>query len=663
MNKNDAKKRTVKLRDEINYHRYLYHVKDTQEISDSALDSLKKELFDLENKFPELITPDSPTQRVGGEYLDKFKKITHTTRMLSLQDAFSEQDMQDWLERIQKISNKPFEFFVEAKMDGLAVSLIYKNGILLRAATRGDGNVGEDVTHNIKTIQSIPLKLNKIKNVDLVEVRGEVYMSKNIFSKLNKVQEKSGGKIFANPRNAAAGTIRQLDPEVASERSLSFMAYSLVTDFGQATHAQSHELLEQLGFRAGDYQMVCPDLAAVMKFYKDLDKKRDKLPYWIDGLVVQVNDNKILANLGVVGKAPRGVIALKFPAEQVTTVVEDIIVQIGRTGVLTPVAVLKPVLVAGSTVSRATLHNMDEIERLDVRIGDTVIIQKAGDIIPDIVEVLTRFRDGKEKKFKMPRQFMGSKVSRTEGEVNHYVEDKNILAIEKEKLYHFVSKKAFDIDGLGPRILDQLLEEGLVQDPADIFNLQIGDLEPLERFAEKSSQNTIESIEDSKNITFSRFLYALGIRHVGEQTAIVLAENFKDLKSIRSSDLESLANLPDVGDVMAKSIIDFFNTKDNKIFLNKLLDRNHGVVIKYPKINKATGKLNNKTFVLTGTLDSLTRDQAINEIRIQGGRAGSSVSVKTDYVLAGSDAGSKLDKAESLGVKILSEADFLKLVK
>jgi len=664
MNKSAAKKRIQQLRDEINHHRYLYHVQDRQEISDSALDSLKKELFDLENEFPELITSDSPTQRVAGEALDKFKKVTHAVPMLSLQDAFSQSDVEAWLERIHKLTDKKLEFFVETKMDGLAVSLVYENGILVRAATRGDGRIGEDVTHNVKTIESVPLKLNNFAGLVMprkLEVRGEVYMLRDVFSKLNKQQEKIGGKIFANPRNAAAGTIRQLDPQITAGRHLSFMAYNLVTDVGQTTHEQSHKILEQLGFRAGDYQILCSDLTAVMRSYAEVNKKRDKLPYWIDGLVVQVNDNKILYELGVVGKAPRGIIALKFPAEQVTTIVEDIMVQVGRTGVLTPVAVLKPVSVAGTIVSRATLHNMDEIERLDIRIGDTVIIQKAGDIIPDIVQVLPRFRSGRVERFKMPTQFMRSKVVRPKGEVNYYVTNKNILAIEKERLYHFVSKKAFAIDGLGPKIIDQLLQTGLIQDAADIFNLQLGDLESLERFAEKSALNIITAINQSKKISFARFLYALGIRHVGEQTAITLANNFTDLSVLQKVNLKELQNLPDVGEVVAQSIIDFLAATENKIFLKKLLD--HGINIQYASAKKKSGRLAGKIFVLTGTLDTLTRDEAAELIRQQDGKISSSVSVKTDYVVAGSEAGLKLTKAEQLGIKILSAAEFLKLIK
>lgn len=672
MNKQEVKKRIQKLRDEINHHRYLYHVEDKQEISDEALDSLKKELFDLEQKFPEFITKDSPTQRVGGEYVNKFKKVQHSVPMLSLQDAFSKDDMIAWLERLQKLTSAELEFFVEAKMDGLAISLLYEDGILIRAATRGNGKVGEDVTHNIKTIHSIPLRLYGIEDVynfaneqartpKFVEVRGEVYMRKKVFEKLNKQQLKNNEKVFANPRNAAAGTIRQLDPEVAAARELDFMAYSLVTDLGQKTHADSHKFLEKMGFRAGDYNQVCRSIDEVMKFYNQLNKKRDKLPYWIDGLVVQINDNKVFAELGIVGKAPRGVMALKFPAEQVTTQVLDIIVQVGRTGVLTPVAILKPVAVAGSVVSRATLHNMDEIKRLDVRIGDTVVIQKAGDIIPDIVKVLVNMRDGSEKVFQMPRSFMGSKVIRPEGEVNHYVENKNILAIEKEQIYHFVSKKAFDIDGLGPKIIDQLLEEGLIQDAADIFGLQVGDLEPLERFAEKAAHNLIQAIEKSKKILFSRFLYALGIRHVGEQTAVILADNFSDLDKLKQADLQTLIQLPDLGDVVAKSIVEFFADENNIKFLQKLAD--YGVEIIYTEKKQINSKIKNKIFVLTGTLDNLTRDEAKEMIRNVGGKISSSVSKKTDYVIAGVQAGSKLDKAQKLGVKIISEKEFLKLVK
>lgn len=662
MTKAEAKKRIQKLRDEINHHRYLYHVKDRQEISQAALDSLKKELFDLELQFPDLITSDSPTQRVEGKPLDTFKKVEHSRRMLSLQDAFNAEDMQDWEDRLQKLTHDRLEYFVEVKLDGLAVALLYEDGVLKTAATRGDGQVGEDVTHNIKTIESVPLRLREIhgKQPKRIEVRGEVYMTKQVFAALNQKQTKNNDKVFANPRNASAGSIRQLDPKLAAERNLSFMAFDLITDLGQTTHAEAHKKLEALGFRAGEERKKCKNLSEVMKTYHALEKKRDKFSYWVDGLVVQVNADKTREALGAVGKAPRGMIALKFPAEQVTTRVLNITLQVGRTGVLTPVAILEPVQVAGTTVSRATLHNMDEIKRLGVRIGDTVIIQKAGDIIPDIVEVLSKLRDGSEKVFRMPKMFMGAQITKPEGEVNYYVEDKTLFAIQKEQIAYFVARPAFNIEGLGPQIIEQLLQKGLIQDAADLFALQAGDLEPLEGFAEKAAQNLVAALEQAKQITFARFLFALGIRHVGEQTSISLAQHFTSLEALQKASMEELLGITDIGEVVAQSITEYMHDKDRIAFLKRLLQR--GVRIIYPKKTKAHGKLYGKAVVLTGTLEHLTRAQAKELLRAAGGRVASAVSSQTDYVVVGNDPGSKYEKAQKLNIPIISESAFMRLL-
>jgi DNA ligase (NAD+) len=659
-----AKKRIIKLRAEIERHRYLYHVLDTQEISDGALDSLKNELVQLEKEFPQFISPDSPTQRVGGQPLAKFIKVKHTRPMLSINDAFSPADMNEWIERLQKLTSQKLEFFCEVKMDGLAMSLFYENGKLVRAATRGDGLVGEDVTMNIRTIESIPLVLRDEKYTlpTHVEVRGEVYMSKDVFVKLNKALEKKGEKTFANPRNAAAGSIRQLDPKLAAERQLKFMAYDLVTDLGQHTHQQVHVLLKQIGFRAGDYLRVCKNLPEVFSFFNELAKKRAKFPYWIDGIVVVVNDLQTFQQLGLTGKAPRGIIALKFPAQQVTTKVLDIIVQVGRTGVLTPVAVLIPVSVSGSTVSRATLHNADEVRRLDVKIGDTVVIQKAGDIIPDVVQVLVNLRTGREKKFIMPSTcpVCGSSVKKPVGEVNFYCTNKNCFAVQKESLYHFVSKDAFNIDGLGPKIIDQLIEVGLIKDAADFFDLTTGDLEPLERFAEKSAQNLITAIAAAKTIELARFIYALGIRHVGEQTALALAQRFGSLKKIMSASPVDLSGVNDIGGIVAKSIYEYMNNGKNILFLQRLLAK--GIRLQTANQSIST-KLVGKSVVVTGTLPTLSRDEAKKMIRAAGGSFSSSVSTQTDYVLAGDKPGSKYEQAQKLNVKIISEKDFLNLIK
>lgn len=686
MTKKTAKKRIEKLKGEINRHRYLYHVLDRQEISDAALDSLKHELYKLEQKYPDLITPDSPTQRVGGKPLDKFKKVKHKVPMLSIEDVFSKEELEDWEKRIKKLLQpkiaEQVDYFTEMKIDGFGISLIYKNGVFIEGSTRGNGKVGEDVTQNLKTIHSIPLRLREPNESELkkygfsaearqkihkasqkgeIEVRGEVYMTKKVFEKINKEREKKGEPLYANPRNTAAGSIRQLDPKLAASRDLKFLAYDLIADLDQENHQQEHKITKILGFKT-DEGKYCKNLEEVMNFFKEVGKKREKLPFQIDGVVVNVNNNDIFEQLGAIGKSRRGRIALKFPGKQATTVVKDIKIQVGRTGALTPVAVLKPVSLGGTTISHATLHNEDEIKRLDVRIGDTVIIQRAGDVIPDVVESLKRLRTGKEKKFHIPKKcpICGSKVVRPEGEAVHRCTNSQCGAIQKQKLYHFVSKKAFDIEGLGPKIINQLMDEGLVSTPADIFELKQGDLVPLERFAEKSAENLVKSIKQSKKISFSRFIYALGIRHVGEETAINLADNFNNLNELKKANVDDLLSIKDIGGVVAKSIYKWFSNKKNLKLLDKL-DR-VGVKIQYPK-KKQAGKLKGKIFVLTGELKSLTRDEAKEKIRQLGGDISSSVSKNTDYIVVGKEPGSKYNDAKKLGVKIINEKKFLKLIK
>jgi len=662
MDKVQAKQRIDKLKKEINHHRYLYHVLDKQEISDAALDSLKHELAQIEQQFPVLITPDSPTQRVAGQPLAKFQKIIHTKRMLSLVDCFSLAELEDWEKRVNKIApHEKFDYYAEVKMDGLAVNLLYEKGIFIQGATRGDGAIGEDVTLNLKTINSIPLKLNGPYPVR-IEIRGEVYMTKKNFEMLNK----NSMEKFANPRNAAAGSIRQLNPQVVSQRKLDFMAYDIATDLNLKTHEQVHEELVKLGFKSNQHNLYCQNIDAVQKFYENIGKLRKNFPYWSDGTVININNLALFNKLGVVGKAPRGAVAYKYPAEQATTIVEDIQVQVGRTGALTPVAHLTPVVVAGSTVSRATLHNEDEIKRLDVRIGDTVIVQKAGDVIPDIVQVLITLRSAKAKIYIFPKKCpaCGSPVVRKAGEAAHYCTNKKCFAQEKEKLYHFVSKKAFDIVHLGPKVIDQLMIAGLVTTPADIFKIKKTDLEPLERFADKSADNLIAAIDYAKKISLSRFIYALGIRHIGEETAIELARHFGSLAKIQQATLEELNNIHEIGDVMAESCYDYFQNKKNQGLIKALI--NAGVDIRRDAINRVSTqnkKISGKTFVLTGTLETLTRDQAKEKIRVCGGKILSSVSKKTDYILAGSDPGSKLAKAKKIGVKVLTEAELLNLLK
>ncbi|HDQ22775.1 MAG TPA: NAD-dependent DNA ligase LigA [Candidatus Uhrbacteria bacterium] len=663
MTKEEAKKRIEKLKSEINHHRYIYHVLDRQEISDAALDSLKHELYELEQQYPDLITSDSPTQRVGGEPLAKFAKIKHRQPMLSIEDVFSFEELKKWQERIAKLAPRArLDYFAEVKMDGLALSLVYKNGILLSAATRGDGKTGEDITRNIKTIEAIPLRLinlDKIKNPpQYIEIRGEVFMSKKVFEKLNKEQEKKNEKKFANPRNAAAGSVRQLDPKITASRQLNFYGYDLIDDLGQKTHQQSHELIKQIGIPINPLFAHCKNLGEVEDFYKKTQKQRDGLDYWIDGIVVNVNDIDLLKKLGVVGKTRRGMVAYKFPAEQATTIVENVSFNVGRTGVLTPVADLKPVLIGGTIVSRATLHNIDEIKRLGIKIGDTVILEKAGDVIPKVIQVLPKLRTGREKEIKIPDKCLicGSKIERKKAEVAIYCSNKNCFAVQFRKINHFV--KAMAIDGLGPKIIEQLMNEGLISNPADIYELEKGDLEPLERFGEKSAQNIIEAIDKSRKINLADFIYALGIRHVGEETAFALANYFAELPKITSASIEGLQKVPDIGSIVAQSIYDYFQDRKNLELIDKLLKQ-----IKIEKTEKAKQTLAGKSFVLTGSLDSMARDEAKTMIRKLGGDISSSVSKKTDYVVAGSEPGSKFDKAKKLGVKIINENEFLKMIK
>jgi DNA ligase (NAD+) len=669
MDKTETKKRIEKLRETINRHRYLYHVLDKQEISDSALDSLKKELFDLEQEFPDLITPDSPTQRIGGKALKEFKKIRHKQRMLSFNDAFSKDDMQDWLERISKLLEKnlpagrqgktELDFYCELKIDGLAIELVYKNGVFETGSTRGDGSVGEDITQNLKTVEAIPLKIGDKKDII---IRGEVFITKKEFLKMNKIQKEKGLPLYANPRNIAAGSVRQLDPKITASRKLDSFIYDLKTDFGQQTHEEIHKILKELGFKTNHNNKYCKSLEDVLKFREYWMKEREKLDYEIDGVVVVVNNNKIFEKLGVVGKAPRGAIAFKFPQAQSTTKVLDIKVQVGRTGAMTPVAVLEPVQVSGITITRATLHNEDEIKRLGLKIGDTVIVGRAGDVIPDIIKVLAELRTGHEKNFKMPDKCpsCGTKLVKSETEALWRCQNPKCFARQRRNFYHFVSRTAFNIDGLGPKIIDRLLDEGLVQDPSDLFELKEGDVAPLERFAEKSAENLIKSIQDKREIELSRFIYALGIRNVGEETAIDLAKHFGSIKKIKEAKLEDFEKISDIGPVVSKSIYEWFNGKDNLKFLNRLEKK---LRIQNTEYRIQNTKLKGLTFVLTGSLESMERSQAKERIRQLGGDISESVSSKTDYVVVGSDPGSKADKAKELGIKTISEKEFLNLIK
>jgi len=658
MNKQEAKNRIDKLIKEISHHRYLYHVLDKQEISDSALDSLKKELFDLEKEYPKLLRKDSPTQRVSGKALDKFKKVKHSTKILSLADAFNYNDLKNWEERNEKIlKEKVKDYYTELKLDGLTVVLTYINGVLAKGATRGDGKVGEDVTNNLKTMPSIPLSL-KGKNLPReIEVRGEVVMNKKVFNEINRQRKKKGLSVFANPRNIAAGSIRQLNPNIARDRRLDCIVFELITDLGQKDHEESHEILKDLGFKTSPYNEKCKNICEVDKYLKKWVEKRKSLPYETDGSVIVVNNIKQEKILGHIGKAERWMIAFKFPAEQVTTKVLDIEVQVGRTGALTPVAVLKPVSVAGSIVSRATLHNIDEIKRLDVRIGDTVIIQKAGDIIPDIVKVLVNLRTKKEKKYRFPKVCPAchSKVKRKDNEVAYYCSNSKCYAKNIESLIHFVSKKGYNIEGLGNSIIKLLSDKGLIITFADIFRLKKGDLLSLEGFAEKKVNNTLSSIQECKEVILSRFIYSLGIRHVGEETAISLAKHFKHFNSFKNSKKEELEDLQDIGPEVAKSIVKYFEDKYNIKVVEDLFE----LGIKIKEEDYSSNILEGKTFVFTGSL-SVSRDKAKSIIRKAGGKVVSSVSKGLDYLVIGKKPGSKLKKAEDLNIKIITEKELLK---
>lgn len=670
MTKEQARQRAEKLKKLINHHRYLYHVLDRQEISQSALDSLKKELFDLEQKFPELVTPDSPTQRVGGKPLAKFEKVKHPQPMLSFNDAFSEKDVEDWLERISKLlteqERSQLNFFCELKIDGLAVELIYEKGIFQTGSTRGDGTIGEDITQNLKTIEAIPLKLeipnSKFQIPKELAVRGEVFISQKEFERLNKEQEKTGLPTYANPRNVAAGSIRQLDSKITASRRLDSFAYDLIDD-SLATHQEKHQVLKDLGFKTNFHNRRCKNLSEVFAFHQSCQKLREKLAYEIDGIVVIVNQNRIFEKLGAVGKAPRGAIAFKFPLKQATTQIENIVVQVGRTGAITPVAHLKPVEIGGTMVSRATLHNEDEIKRLGVKIGDTVVVGRAGDVIPDIIEVLAELRTGKEKNFKMPQSCpaCGAQLIKSEEEVVWRCPNSRCFARQRKYLNHFVSRASFDMPGLGPKIIDRLLEEGLIQDASDLFLLEKGDLLPLERFAEKSADNLIKAIQSRKNISLPRFILALGIRQVGEETARDLAERFGSLEKLKKTGLEELQALKDVGPIASRTIYDYFREKRNLEFLDKL--ERAGVKIESLKLRVKNLKLKGKTFILTGGLERMTRDKAKEIIRELGGEISESVSSKTDFVVAGQEPGSKLEKAKKLGVKIIEEKELLKLIQ
>lgn len=667
MSKISDVKRLHQLREWINEYNYKYYVLDKPEVSDAVWDSLNNELKALEEKYPELVDINSPTQRVQGKALGKFTSVEHPKPMLSLNDIFSIEELKKWESRMHKLSHKTnIEYYAELKMDGLAMRLEYENGVFQRALTRGDGYTGEDVTHTVRTIRTVPLQLQKSKNVPSevykhFEVRGEVIIPRAEFERINIARAKDNQPLFMNPRNAGAGTIRQLDPSVAAQRRLEFIAYSIEMDIPQLkTHQDEHDMARELGFKLEPNDKVCESITDLEKFIKRWDSARSKLPYQTDGIVITINSNSEFESLGVAGKAPRGAVAFKYPAETATTILEDIRVSIGRTGAVTPYAVLKPVVVAGSTVRRATLHNQDEIERKDVRIGDTVVIRKAGDIIPEVVEPIVKLRNGKEKKFVMPKEIDGIKVVRPEGEAVARLSDLSFGEVKWQQLIHFVSKSAFDIDGLGEKILAQLIEEGLIVTAADIFRLKTDDLIGLERFADLSSKNLIESIAAHKKIGLGRFIYALGIRHVGAKTAQDIAVHCGTIKNFLSVTQEELNAIDGVGDVVARSAASWLENKKNQDFVSDILST--GVEVQSQAKPKA-GRFTGTTWVFTGILDSMSRSEAGSKVTRLGGDVTNSVSKNTSYVVVGKDPGSKLEKAQKLDLSILDENEFLKIIQ
>jgi len=737
MDKNKIKARIERLRKELDRNRYLYHIKDMPEIGDDVYDSLFEELRKLEEENPEFFSSTSPTQRIGDKPLEKFNKVKHSIKQWSFDDVFDFEELKAWEEKVKRMIEKSefdsgsesnsdkLEYCVELKIDGLKIILTYENGIFTQGATRGDGTVGEDITQNLKTIQSIPLELEE--KIDLIAV-GECWLGKSELERINKERIKSDEALFANTRNAAAGTVRQLDSRVVAGRNLDSFIYDIdsfetqnvkretknskninvphSTIYIPQTQTEELELLEKLKFKVNPHYKLCKNIEEVQKFYESWVDKKDKQEYEIDGIVIKVNSKKIQDILGYTGKAPRWGVAYKFPAQRVTTIIEDIVVQVGRTGALTPVAHLRPVKVAGSTVSRATLHNEDEIRRLDIKIGDTVVIQKAGDVIPEVVEVVKNLRTGKEREFHMPKncpicggevrkqETRNKKQETSELSVAYYCINPKCFAVEKEKIIHFVSKKGFNIDGLGEKIVEQLINEGLISNMAEIFELKKGDLEALERFAEKSADNLIKSIEESKKISLEKFLFALGIHYVGEETAVLIARaintefpisNFQfPIKSQcpnvkMKNRLVSVENIEDVvnaficfpkecwlsikgiGEKSAQSLFEWFNNLDNVEMLKKM-DK-CGVVLVFPELQVTSYKLQGLTFVLTGEMDGFTRDEAKDIIRKEGGSVSSSVSRKTDYVVAGKNPGSKYEKAIHLGVKVINEEGFRKIIE
>lgn len=651
----------------IQHHDHCYYVLDNPEISDAEYDRLYRELERLEAEHPEFRPSWSPSRRVGGKPLDEFAKLRHRAPMLSLANALTDEELRAFDERVHRFldlpEDSPLEYFCELKFDGLSINLTYQNGELVSAATRGDGEVGEDVTQNIRTIRSIPLRLEDDQPPELIEIRGEILLPIEDFERLNREQESRGQKLFANPRNAAAGSVRQLDPAVAASRPLTGFFYATGAIEGWRFDRMSalEDQLEKWGFRVGSHRKICQGTEQVLKFYREIEAHRDSLPFEIDGIVVKLNRLDHLDRAGTISRSPRGMIAFKYPPRQESTTIEDIIVQVGRTGALTPVAIVRPVRLGGATVRRATLHNQDEIDRKDIRIGDRVLVQRAGDVIPEVVKVITEARTGSERKFQLPDQcpVCESPVERKPGEAVVRCTSRNCIAQLKERVRHLVMKDALNIDGMGEKVVEQLVDEGLVRHPADVFRLKKEDFLELEGFAEKSSENMVEAIQAARSPELYRLIFALGIRHVGEATSKSLARAFGSLQSLSEADEETLQSIDDIGPEVARSIREHFSHAEYRHELEALLREVEPIA---PKKNSSGSILIGKTLVLTGTLPTLSRSEATRLIEENGGKVSSSVSKKTDFVVAGEEAGSKLEKARALGVAVIDEEGLKALV-
>ena len=663
MTKEEARRRIEELRELIRYHNYRYYVLDSPEISDAEYDRLFRELQELEEKFPEFVTPDSPTQRVGAQPAEEFGTVPHTIPMLSLDNAMDEEEVREFDERVKRFlgTDEDIEYVAEPKLDGLGVELVYERGRLVVGSTRGDGFVGEDVTQNLRTIRAVPLVLLG-DPPERLEVRGEVIMHIEDFRELNRRRAEEGEPPFANPRNAAAGSVRQLDPRITASRPLDIFFYGVGQVVGRefSTHWEVLQALRSWGLRTNPLNRLCRNVDEAVDYYRELLKIREELPYEADGIVIKVNRLDLQRRLGEKARSPRWAIAYKFPPRQATTVIKDIVVQVGRTGVLTPVAIMEPVHVGGVEVKRATLHNQDEIDKKDIRIGDTVIVQRAGDVIPEVVAVVKERRTGKERPFRMPERcpVCGAKVVRLPDEAAHRCTNSACPAQVKERIRYFASKNAMDIEGLGVKLVAQLVDRGLVKDVGDLYFLTKEQLASLDRMAEKSAENLLEALERSKEREPARVLCALGIRHVGEHVARVLMDHFGSIDRLAEASADELESVPGIGPEVAGSVVDFFSHEENMRVLEKL--KRAG--LKFEVEKEAARPLSGKKFVFTGTLSSMTRSEAEELIRKLGGEASSSVSRRTDYVVVGENPGSKLERARQLGVKTITEEEFLRMV-